>query len=103
MIKQLRLVTIPLIAGTIIMLTTASVWAFSQQTLVPNGNYNFNFSNPDDKAKLGDSTTKSDSNSSGFHFSIEHGQTGPFGFHGSGDSDNTKFPDYYPRPFDNGN
>ena len=103
MFKQLRFAAVPLIAGAIIGLTTASVWAFSQQTLVPSGNYNFNYSDPDAKAKFGESTNKTDSNSSGFHFYIERSQPGPFGFHSSGDSDNTKFPDYYPRPFDNGN
>lgn len=92
-----------MIAGAIIVLTTASVWAFSQQTLVPSGNYNFNYTDPDAKAKLGESTDKSDSNSPGFHFSIERGQTGPFGFHSFGDSDNARFPDYYPRPLGNGN
>jgi len=102
MIKQLRFAAVPVIAGTIIALTTGSVWAFSQQTLGPNGNYNFNYSTPDDKAKLNDGANKSDSNSSGFHFSIERGQTGPFGFHSFGNSDNTAPPDYY-RPHGNGN
>jgi hypothetical protein len=103
MFKQLRFAAVPLIAGAIIVLTTASVWAFSQQTLSPSGNYNFNYSGPDDKAKLGESTNKPDSNSPGFHFSIERGQTGPFGFHSFGDSNNATFPDYYPRPLGNGN
>jgi hypothetical protein len=76
---------VPLIAGATIVLTTASVWAFSQQTLAPSGNYNFNYSGPDDKAKFGESPNKSDSNSPGFHFSIERGQTGPFGFHSFGE------------------
>jgi hypothetical protein len=103
MLKQLRFAAVPLIAGTEIMLTTASVWAFSQQTLAPSGNYNFNYSGPDDKAKLGESTNKSESNNPGFYFSIERGQTGPFGFYNFGDSNNATFPDYYARPFGNGN
>jgi hypothetical protein len=103
MFKQLQFAAVPLIAGAIIVLTTASVWAFSQQILGPSGNYNFNFGDPDDKAKLGESTTKSDSNSPSFHFSIERGQPEPFGFHSFGDSNNTTFPDYYPRPPGNGN
>ena len=103
MFKQLRLAAVPLITGAIIGLTATSVWAFSQQTLGPNGNYNFNYSDPDNKAKLGESANKSDSNSSGFHFYIERGQTESFGFHSFEDSDNPKFPDYYPRPFGNGN
>jgi hypothetical protein len=41
MFKRLRFAAVPLITGAIIVLTTASVWAFSQQTLVPIGNYNF--------------------------------------------------------------
>jgi hypothetical protein len=98
MFKQLRFATVPLIIGAIIALTTVSVWAFSQQTLGPNGNYNFNYGNPDDKAKLGESTNKSDSNSSGFHFYIERSQPGPFGFRGFGDSSNTAPPDYFSQP-----
>jgi hypothetical protein len=98
MFKQLRFAAVPLIAGAIITLTTASVWAFSQQTLAPNGNYNFNYGDPDDKAKLGESTNKSDPNSSGFHFYIERSQPGQFGFHGLGDSSNTAPPDYFSQP-----
>jgi hypothetical protein len=94
MLKQLRFVAIPLISGATIALATTSVWAFSQQMLTPNGNYNFNYGPLDDKAKLNDSTTKSDSNSPTFHFNVESGQqSGPFGFHSPGDSD--KAPDFY--------
>jgi hypothetical protein len=102
MFKQLRFAAVPLIAGAMIVLTTASVWAFSQQTLGPNGNYNFNYGDPDDKAKLGDSANKSDSNSPSFHFSIDHDQTGPLGFHSFGGSGNATPPDYY-QPHGNGN
>ena len=98
MVKQLRFAAVPLIAGAIIALTTASVRAFSQQTLGPNGNYNFNYGDPDDKAKLGESTNKSDSNSSGFHFYIERSQPGQFGLHGFGDSSNSTPPDYFSQP-----
>jgi hypothetical protein len=103
MSKRLRLAAVALIAGAIIALTTASVWAFSQETLSPNGNYNFNYGDSDDKAKLGESTNKSDSNSSSFHFSIERSQTGPFGFHGFGDSTNPTPPDPYFRALRDGN
>jgi hypothetical protein len=101
MLKQLRFAAVALISGATILLATTSVWAFSQQTVTPNGNYNFNYGGLDDKAKLGESTNKSDSNSSpSFHFSIERGQqTGPFGFHSFGDSD--KAPDFY-TPHGNG-
>jgi hypothetical protein len=101
MLKQLRFAAVPLISGAAIVLATTSVWAFSQQTISPNGNYNFNYSDPDNKAKLGESTKdKYDSNSTGFHFSIERGQqTGPFGLHSFGDSD--KAPDFY-TPHGNG-
>ncbi len=105
MFKQLRFAVVLLISGAIIALTTASVWAFSQQTLTPNGNYNFNYGDPDEKAKLSESTKKSDSNNPSFHFSIERGQTGPFGFHNFhnfGDSGNATPPDYS-RPLGNGN
>jgi hypothetical protein len=93
MLKQLRFAAIPLISGAAIVLATTSVRAFSQQTVTPNGNYNFNYGLPDDKAKFGESTNKFDPNSPTFHFSIERGQTGQFGFHSFGDSD--KAPDFY--------
>jgi hypothetical protein len=102
MFKQ-RFATVPLIAAAIIVLTTASVWAFSQQTVAPSGNYNFNYGGLDDKAKLNDSTNKSDSNSSGFHFYMGSGQTGAFGFHSFGNGSNDAPPDYYSRPLGNGN
>ena len=105
MSRQIRFAAVALIAGVIVALTTASVWAFSQQTLQPNGNYNFDYG-PLDNKKFGESanTNKPDPNSPGFHFSIESvqpGQTGPFGFRGLGGSGNTAPPDYY-RP-GNGN
>jgi hypothetical protein len=106
MFKQLRFVAVPLMAGAIIALTTASVRAFTQQTVQPNGNYNFNYGDPDDKAKLNGSTDKSDPNSSGFQFSVEQGQTGPFGsrsFGGSSFGGSSKAgPPDYSRPLGNG-
>jgi len=102
MLKLLRLAAVPFIAGTIITLTSASVWAFSQQTLTPNGNYDFNYGPSDDKYKSGESTNKSDPNSPGLHFSIERGQTGPFGFRSFGRDDNSGPPDFS-RPLGNGN
>jgi hypothetical protein len=102
MFKQLRFAAAPLIAGAIIVLMTAAASAFSQQTVTPNGNYNFDYGPLDDKAKLKDSTDKSDPNSPGFHFSIQSGQTGQFGSHGFGSGNNAPPPDYS-RPLGNGN
>ena len=98
MLRRLRLVAVLLIAGTIIALTTASGWAFTQQTLTPNGNYDFNYG-PLDKSDK--SPNKSDPNSPGLHFSIERGQTGPFGFRSFGGDSNATPPDYS-RPLGNG-
>jgi hypothetical protein len=106
MSKQHRFAAVPLIAGAIIALTTASAWAFSQQTLQPNGNYNFDYGPLDNTAKLGESTTKSDPNSPGFHFSVEStqpGQTGSFGLHSFGGSNNSMPSDYYDRLQGKGN
>jgi hypothetical protein len=102
MSKQLRVAAVPLIAGAVIALTTATGWAFSQQIIEPNGNYNFNLSDPDEKAKLNESTDKSEPNSLGFHFSVESGQMGPRGFHSFGGGSNFAPPDYY-QPLGNGN
>ena len=96
MLKPLRFAAVALISGGAIALATSSVWAFSQQTISPNGNYNFNYTDPD-KAKLNDSiNNKSDPNSLGFHFSIERNQTtGPFGFRSFGNGSNDSPPDLY--------
>ena len=78
---RLRFAAVAMIAGAIIAATTASGWAFSQQTISPdaNGNYNFNYTDPKLPATTGQSAHPSELNGLGFHFSVEHGQTGPFG------------------------
>ena len=102
MSKRMRFVVVPFIAGAVVALTTASAWAFTQQTLNPNGNYNFDYGPLDDKAKSGGSTDKSDPNSSGFHFSIQGGQqTSPYSLHGFGDDSPPEPPGS--RPLGNGN
>jgi hypothetical protein len=97
MFKQFRFVAAPLVAGAIIVLTTAAASAFSQQTVAPNGNYDFNYGPLDGKTKSDDNTNKSDPNSSGFHFSVQGGQTDQFGFHSFGPSSNPTPSDYYYR------
>jgi hypothetical protein len=96
MLRRLWLVAVPFIAGAMLALTPTSVWAWTQQTLTPNGNYNFDYGPLDnDKNKSGDSTNKSDPNSPGFHFSIQQGQSG--GFRSFGGGSNARTPDpYYP-------
>jgi hypothetical protein len=96
------LIAVSLIAGVMIASATGPVWAFTQQTLNPNGNYNFDYGPLDDKAKSGGSTNNPDSNSSGFHFSVQGGQqASPYGFHSFG-GDNPPEPPGY-RPLGNGN
>ena len=102
MSKRLRLAAVAFIAGATIALVTASAWAFTQETLYPNGNYNFNFGPMDGKAKSGESTSKSDPNSPGFHFSVEGSQqASPFGFRSFGGDDKPEVPGS--RPLGNGN
>jgi hypothetical protein len=85
---RLRFAAVAMIAAAIIAATTASGWAFSQQMISPdaNGNYNFNYTDPKLPATGSQSAHPSESNSLGFHFSVEHGQTGPFGGSQSGNS-----------------
>jgi len=85
---RLRFAAVAMIAAAIIAATTASGWAFSQQTISPdaNGNYNFNYTDPNHPATTSQSAHPSESNSLGFHFSVEHGQTGPFGGFQSGNN-----------------
>jgi hypothetical protein len=106
MARQFRFAAVPCIAGTmlagaLIALTTTAASAFSQQTLAPNGNYDFNYGPLDDKAKLNDGKTTSDPNSQGFHFSVGGGQTDRLGFHNFGDDTKVAPPDYS-RPLGNG-
>ncbi|MGC1777803.1 MAG: hypothetical protein WBB34_07635 [Xanthobacteraceae bacterium] len=101
MIKQFRFAAVPLIAGAVIVITTAAASAFSQQTVTPNGNYNFNYGSVDDKAKLSESAKTPDPNSPGLHFSIGGGQTDQFGVHNFGSNSNAVPPDYS-RPLGNG-
>ncbi len=101
MLQGLRFAAVPLIAGTMIALATSSVWAFTQQTVYPNanGNYNFDYGAADGSSKWSDGKNKSDSNSPGFHFSVEPGpqQSGPFGFRSFGD-DNNASSSYFHAP-----
>jgi hypothetical protein len=101
MSKRLWLAAVPLVAGAILALTTGSAWAWTQQTVAPNGNgnYNFNYGPTDDKYKSGDSTNKSDPNSPGFHFNAGHGDAN--GFRSFGGSNNTTAPSPYFRTFGN--
>jgi hypothetical protein len=99
--KLLRLAAVAFIAGTTITLTGAPVWAFSQQTLLPQGNYDFNYG-PTDKYKSNDNANKDDPHSPGLHFSIQGGQNGPGGFRSFGREDNYGPPDFS-RPIGNGN
>ncbi len=99
--QRIRLIVVPFIAGTMVALTTAAAWAFSQQTL-PAGNYDFNYGSLNDKDKSNKSWDKSDPNSPGLHFSIQGGQRSPSGFRSFG-SDNSPGPPDFSRPVGNGN
>jgi hypothetical protein len=107
---RLQFAAVPMIAAGIIASTTSSGWAFTQQMLGSgeNGNYNFNYSDPDHQGTTSQSTSPFDSNGPGFHFHIEQGQTGPFsgfqsGNHFDGHSGNPTDPEYYIQPRGNGN
>ena len=103
MSKRLRRVAVPVIAAAMIASTTATVWAFTQETLNPNGNYNFNFGPLDGKGTSGGSLNKPDDpNSPGLHFNIQSGQqASPFGFRSFGGDDKPEVPGS--RPLGNGN
>ena len=99
---RLRFAAVSIIAAATVVSTTASGWAFTQQMLGPggNGNYNFNYSDPDHPATNGQSTLPSDPNSPGLHFSIEPSQTTPFsgfqsGNHSFGGGSDPTSPGYY--------
>jgi hypothetical protein len=103
MSKRMRFAVVAFIAGAMVASTTASVWAFTQETLNPNGNYNFNFGPLDGKGTSNGFTTKPDDpNSPGLHFNLQGGQqTSPFGFRSFGGDDKPDVPGS--RPLGNGN
>jgi hypothetical protein len=107
---RLRFAAVAMIAAAIIASTTAPGWAFTQQMLAPggNGNYNFNYSDPDHPGTGGQNALPSDPNSPGFHFGIDQGQSGPFsgfqsGNHSFGNRSDPTDPRYYIQPPGNGN
>src|SRR6202050_940152 len=67
-----RFVVASMIAAAIIASTTGSGWAFTQQMLSTgeNGNYNFNYSDPDHQATTSQSTSPFNSNSPGLQLKI---------------------------------
>ena len=102
MCRRFGLVAVPFVAAAIIALTTNSVWAFSQQTVTPNGNYNFNYGPTDDKYKSGDSANKSDPNSPGFHFGVHEDDSSRFhGYGGSSSGGGTPPSQPYFKTFGN--
>jgi hypothetical protein len=101
MLRRFWLLAVPFTAAAIIALTTDSVWAFSQQTVTPNGNYNFNYGPLDDKNKS-DSANKSDPNSPGFHFGVHQDDSRSFhSYGGSSNSGGTPPSQPYFRTFGN--
>jgi len=96
-----------MIAAATIASTTASGWAFSQQMLgTGDGNYNFNYTDPNHPPSTSQNTTPSESNGPKFYFGVQQGPTGPFsGFQSGnrffGNSSNAVPPDPW-RPLGNG-
>jgi hypothetical protein len=100
---QLRLAVGLFVAG-ILALTTVCAWAFSQQTVSPNGG-NYDFGDPDkhltdpDNHNSGQDSRPFGSNGPVVQFGI---QQGPIGSFGRGNGYNGT-PDPYYQPLKNGN
>jgi hypothetical protein len=101
---RLRFAAAAMIAAATIAATTAPSWAFTQQTVNPeaNGNYNFNYTDPN-HPNFSSQSSPSDPSTSGFHLNIEQNPSGPFGFQGgnrfnNGGSNNVTSPNYYIQP-----
>ncbi len=102
MSKRMRFVVVPVVAGAMVALATASAWAFTQETLYPNGNYNFNFGPLDGKGtSSGFATKPDDPNSPGWHFNVQGGNQSGSGFRSFGGDDKPEVPGT--RPLGNGN
>ena len=93
--------TFGLFAAGVLLLTSASAWAFSQQSVGPGGDGNSTFTDPDEQLTGSEQLTDSvksvrpfDSNGPAMQFGVQQqGTLIPF----------TSAPDPYYRPLRNGN
>ena len=93
--------TFGLFAAGVLLLTAASAWAFSQQSVGPGGDGNSTFTDPDEQLTGSEQLTDSvksvrpfDSNGPAMQFGVQQqGTLIPF----------TSAPDPYYRPLRNGN
>jgi len=104
MLGLLRL-AVGMFAAGILSLTVTSAWAFSQETVSPGGDGNYNFGDPDKSLTDPDNNNSSQgarpfgSNGPTVQFGVQQGPSTTFG-RGSG---YTSTPDPYFRPLTNGN
>jgi hypothetical protein len=97
-----------LFAAAVLLFTTASAWAFSQQSVGPGGDGNSTFTDPDEQLTGPEQLTDSlksvrpfDSNGPAMQFGVQQqGTLIPFG---GGNGYTTSAPDAYYRPLRNGN
>jgi hypothetical protein len=101
--------TFGLFAAGVLLLTAASAWAFSQQSVGPGGDGNSTFTDPDEQLtgsgeQLSDSLKSVrpfDANGPAMQFGVQQqGTLIPFG---GGNGYTTSAPDPYYRPLRNGN
>ena len=106
-LMQLRFAVVALIAATVVSLTAASAWAFSQENFQPSGAGNSTFADPDDQfTNSGQGAHPFGPNGPVVQFGVQQGPLTSFGhFPGNGFSapPADPLPDPYSRPLGNGN
>jgi hypothetical protein len=105
-LTQLQLAVVGLFAASILSLTVASAWAFSQEIVSPGSSGNYNFGDPDkhltdpDNNNSGQDARPFGSNGPVVQFGVQQNPSATFG---RGNGYNTTTPDPYFRPLFNGN
>ena len=97
--KRIRFVAAPLIVAALVPVTTASAWAFSQETVQPGGNSNSTFGDPNDRFTTGNGAHPFGSNGPVVQFGVQQGPGAPFGrFQGNSDNNNWSPLDSFSNP-----
>jgi hypothetical protein len=102
-LMQLRFAAVALFAATVVSLSASYASAFTQETVRPDANGNYNFTEPNNQTTNSNQGARPfGSNGPTVQFGIQQGPITPFG-RAQGDGYNGSTPDPYFRPFGNRN
>jgi hypothetical protein len=98
-LMQLRFAATALFAAAAVSLTAASAFAFTQETVRPDANGNYEFTEPNTQTTNSNQGTRPfGSNGPTVQFGIQQGPVSPFG-RSQGNGYDRSTPDPYFRPF----